>query len=142
MQYGSSALNGVLNVTTNYAQDTPSTKFTFFYEGIGKPPVDSFKWWKRDGNFFNNPNTAGMSFLHKQKFGDIDLVVSGMLQGQQSYFKSEYDYFTRFNTKLRYQPTKLKRLTVELTTNLMYRRNGSMFFWQDAGTSLYFRSGC
>jgi iron complex outermembrane receptor protein len=133
MQYGSSALNGVLNVTTNYAQDTPSTKFTFFYEGIGKPPVDSFKWWKRDGNFFNNPNTAGMSFLHKQKFGDIDLVVSGMLQGQQSYFRSEYDYFTRFNTKLRYQPSKLKRLTVELSTNLMYRRNGSMFFWQDAG---------
>jgi iron complex outermembrane receptor protein len=141
MQYGSSALNGVLNVTTAYARDTPSTKLTFFYEGVGKPPVDSFQWWKRDGQFFNNPNTAGMSFLHKQKFGDVDFVFGGMLQGSQSFLNEEYDYFTRFNTKIRWKPKKLQRLTVELSSNLMYRKSGFQFYWKDGGHPYISASG-
>jgi iron complex outermembrane receptor protein len=141
VQYGSSALNGVLNITTAYARDTPETKFTFFYEGMAKPPVDSFQWWKRDGNFFNNPNTTGMTFLHKQKIGDFDIVFGGMLQGSQSYLNEEYDYFTRFNTKIRYKPHKLRRLTLELATNLMYRKDGFQFYWQDAGHPYISASG-
>lgn len=133
MQYGSSALNGVLNVTTAYARDTPSTHLTFFYETYAKPPVDSFQWWKRNGKFFENPNLAGMSFLHKQKFGTVDFVMGGMLQGSQSFLQSEYDYFTRFNVKLRWKPKKLQRLTLELSTNMMYRKSGFQFYWKDGG---------
>ncbi|MCS6934172.1 MAG: TonB-dependent receptor [Chitinophagales bacterium] len=134
MQYGASALNGVLNVTTGYARDTPETKFTFFYEGVGRPPVDTFRWWKRDGSFLNAPNTAGMSFLHKQKLGDVDLVAGGMLHGMQSHLKDDYDHFVRFNGKLRWQPQKLRRLTLELNSTLLYRTNGFQFFWKDRGT--------
>lgn len=133
MQYGASALNGVLSVTTAYARDTPMTRLTFFYEGMGKPPVDSFQWWKRGGKFFENPNTAGMSFLHMQKLGPIDFVFSGMMQGSQSFLNQEYDYFTRFNTKLRWQPKKLQRLTIELNSTLMYRKSGFQFWWKDGG---------
>ncbi len=131
VQYGSFALNGALNVTTSYARDTPSTKFSFFYEGVGRPKVDSFGWWKRNGKFFENPNSIGMSFLHKQKFGDIDFVFGGMLQGSQSQLKSEYDYFARFNNKIRWQPKNLKRLTLELSMNVLYRKSGFQFYWQD-----------
>ncbi len=133
VQYGSFALNGALNVTTAYARDTPNTMFSLFYEGIGKPPVDSFQWWKRGGKFFENPNTAGFSFLHKQKFGDVDFVFGGMLHGSQSYLNNEYDHFARFNNKLRWQPKNLKRLTVELSTNILYRKSGFQFFWKDGG---------
>lgn len=134
VQYGSSALNGVLNVTTAYAQDTPSTKFIMFYEGMGKPPVDSFQWWKRGGKIFENPNQLGFMFLHKQKFGTVDFVFSGMMQGQQSHLQQEYDYFVRFNNKIRWQPVKLnQRLTLELATSMMYRKSGFQFFWQDRG---------
>lgn len=134
VQYGSSALNGVLNVTTSYAKDTPTTKFTMFYEGMGKPPVDSFQWWKRGGKIFDNPNMLGFMFLHKQKFGAVDFVFSGMMQGLQSHLQQEYDYFVRFNNKIRWKPVKLnQRLTLELATSLMYRKNGFQFFWQDRG---------
>jgi iron complex outermembrane receptor protein len=134
VQYGSSALNGVLNVTTAYARDTPSTHFSLFYEGVGKPPVDSFAWWKRGkGKFFENPNMLGMTFLHKQKFGDVDFIFSGMFQGLQSHLQQEYDYFIRFTNKIRWQPRNLKRLTLEVATNLMYRKSGFQFFWQDGG---------
>jgi outer membrane receptor protein involved in Fe transport len=131
VQYGSFALNGALNVTTSYARDTPSTKFSFFYEGVGRPKVDSFGWWKRNGKFFESPNSIGMSFLHKQKFGDVDFVFGGMLQGSQSHLNNEYDYFARFNNKLRWQPKRLKRLTLELSTNVLYRKSGFQFYWQD-----------
>lgn len=133
VQYGSSALNGVLNITTGYVHDTASTRFTFFYEGVGKPPVDSFQWWKHNGKIFENPNTLGFSVLHKQKFGDVDFVFSGMSQGQQSHLRGEYDYFSRFTNKIRWQPHKLKRLTLELSTNIMYRKSGFQFFWKSGG---------
>ena len=132
VQYGSSALNGVLNVTTAYARDTPITKLTFYYEGIGKPPVDSFRWWKRDGKFFQNPNNIGMSFLHGQKFGDFDLVVSGMMKGSQSYLQSDYESYTRFSGKMRWHPHKLQRLTVELEASALYDINSFQFYWVNA----------
>lgn len=141
MQYGASALNGVLNVTTAYARDTPSTRLTYFYEGMGAPPKKSYQWWKRDGRFFENPNLAGMTFLHKQKFGSVDVVLGGMLQGSQSFLKQEYDYFTRFNGKIRWQPKKLQRLTLELNSNIMYRKNGFQFYWQDGDNPYISASG-
>lgn len=141
VQYGSSALNGVINVTTAYARDTPVTKFTVFYEGMDKPPVDSFRWWKRDGKVFQNPNTMGVSFLHKQKFGAVDFVISGMMQGSQSHLQSEYDHFARFSSKIRWQPAKLKRLTLEVSANLLYRKSGFQFYWQDAGHPYISASG-
>ncbi|MES2620648.1 MAG: TonB-dependent receptor [Bacteroidota bacterium] len=141
VQYGSSALNGVLNVTTSYARDTPSTRMSFWYEGLGKPPVDSFQWWKRDGKFFNNPNTLGMTFLHKQKFGSVDFVLGGMLQGSQSHLNNEYEHMTRFNNKIRWQPKKLKRLTLEIGTNVLYRKSGFQFYWQDGGHPYQTASG-
>jgi iron complex outermembrane receptor protein len=141
VQYGSFALNGALNVTTAYARDTPNTKFSFFYEGIGMPKVDSFAWWKKNTKFFERPNTIGFNFLHKQKFGDVDFVFGGMLQGSQSHLNNEYDYFARFNNKIRWQPKNLKRLTLELSTNLLYRKSGFQFFWQDGGHPFIAASG-
>lgn len=141
VQYGASALNGVLNVNTGWASDTPTTKFTLYYEGIGKPPVDSFKWWKRDGKFLENPNNIGFSFVHKQKFGDFDFVLTSMMQGYQSHLNQEYEHFIRFSPKIRWQPHNLKRLTIELSSNLMYRKSGSQFYWQDAGHPYLTASG-
>jgi outer membrane receptor protein involved in Fe transport len=134
LQYGSSALNGVLQVRTSYPREEPQTKFTFYYEGVGKPPVDSFQWWKRDGQLLNAPNTAGMTFLHSQKFKDVDFVISGMAQGMQSHLNEEYEYLARFNTKLKYVPHKFNRLSMGLNTTVMYRRNGFQFYWKGAGS--------
>lgn len=134
LQYGSSALNGVIQVRTAYPREEPQTKFTFYYEGIGKPPVDSFQWWKRDGKLFNAPNMAGMTFLHSQKIKDVDLVVSGMAQGMRSHLNEEYEYMARLNTKLKYVPHKFNRLTLGLNSTAMIRKNGFQFYWKGAST--------
>ena len=132
-QYGASALNGVLNVTTAYARDTPITRITMFYEGYGKPPVDSFRWWKRGGKFFQNPNNIGMSFLHSEKIGDFEFVASGMMKGSQSYLQGDDEYYTRFSGKVRWHPHKLQRLTLEVEASTLYDINSFQFYWQDAG---------
>lgn len=139
--YGSSALNGVINVTTAYARDTPQTNFSFFYEGMGKPPVDSFQWWKRNGKPFESPNTFGMNFLHKQKFGTVDVVVGGMMQGSRSHLDEEHDHFARYSAKIRWKPKKLQRLTLELACNTLYRKNGFQFYWQNAANPYKSASG-
>ncbi len=131
MQYGASALDGVLNVTTAYARDTPVTRFTFFYEGMGKPSAADYKWWKRDGNFFQNPNRAGMSFMHSEKSGDFEWAYSGMLQGQQSYLQNDNEYFTRFNGKFRWHPKKHQRLTVEFNASVLYDYYNFQLYWLD-----------
>ena len=132
VQYGESALNGVLNVTTAYARDTPITKMTLYYTGTGNAPQASFQWWKRDGHFFQNPNDIGMNFLHSQKFGDFDLVVSGMFKGSQSYLQSDFEDYTRFSGKLRWHPHKLQRLTIELEASALYDVNSFQFYWVNA----------
>ena len=106
---------------------------TFFYEGIGKPPVDSFQWWKRNGHFFQSPNTIGMSFLESQKIGDFEFVFSGMMKGSQSYLQQDYESFVRFNGKLRWHPHKLQRLSIELQAGTMYDIEGFQFYWLNAG---------
>ena len=141
VQYGASALNGVLNVTTAYARDTPITKIAVYYEGIGKPPVDSFQWWKRDGKFFQNPNNIGMSFLHSQKFGDFDIVVSGMTKASQSHLQSDDEYYTRFSGKLRWHPRKLQRLTLELEASTLYDINSFQFYWVNGARPYISASG-
>lgn len=141
MQYGAGALNGTISVTTAYARDTPITKLTFFYEGIGKPPVDSFRWWKRDGKFFQNPNRIGMNFLHAQKFGDFEFVFSGMAQGWQSHLQSDYEHYIRFNGKLRWHPHKLNRLNLELSASTLYDATGFQFYWVDGGHPYIGNSG-
>lgn len=141
VQYGASALNGVLNVTTAYARDTPITHITIDYQGYGKPPVDLYQWWKRDGKFFQNPNNIGMNFLHSQKFGDFDLVISGMSKASQSYLQSDDEYYTRFSGKIRWHPRKLQRLTLELAASTLYDYNSFQFYWQDAGHPYISASG-
>lgn len=141
LQYGSSALNGVIRTSTGWAKDTAETRVTLYYEGLGKPPVDSFQWWKRDGQFFNNPNTIGANFVHKQKFGPVDFVVNGWMHSTQSHLNEEYDNIARFSTKLRYIPEKLKRLQIGLSAYVMHRKNGFQFYWKSAASPYESASG-
>ena len=118
MLYGASAMDGVLSVTTAYARDTPTTKIGISYQGYGKPPVDSFQWWKRGGKVFQNPNKFSMDFLHSEKIGDFEFVFSGMNVGSQSYLQSDFTYYSRFSGKIRWHPPQIKP---------PYNRTGSQY---------------
>ena len=95
--YGSSAMNGIINVRTAYPTSDPFTKLSFFTNFYNKPRTttnfagiettgEQKAWWNRDEVVVdkdtidvtqeNRPREVGFSFAHRQKFGQHDLVVA------------------------------------------------------------------
>ena len=133
VQYGSAALNGVIQVTTANPTDSPQTKLTYYTEIYGNPPKTNYKWWGGDSvNYLKGPHTNGFTFMHSRKFGnDVGFTIGGNLHESKSHLKDEYDNRARFNTKIKYTPSKFNRLTIGLSANVLLRRQAFQFFWKD-----------
>lgn len=153
VQYGAGALNGVIHLRTAYPVDTPETRIQLYTELIdvsnrvlkkdwqNKP---SYAWWNEDKSrsFFQRPQSTGVTFLHKRKFKQFDLVISGNLNNQQSYLNEEYDKRTRFTGKFKYTPKQLGgRLNMGVNGTIMYRRSGFQFWWEDIDKPFVSASG-
>lgn len=123
--YGSSALNGVINVRTGYAESEPETKVSVQNIITDAPAADSMKWW--DGALM----TTNASVLHKQKFGKIDLVSSLFYYNDESYFKGSFREYGRGHLKLRYRLRP--ELSIGVSVNLNSGSNNSPFYWENYG---------
>ena len=84
--YGSSALNGVINIRTAYPTDKPETKINFHTGIYHDAKRQSLNWWGDE-----HRNIKGLDFLHKQKIGNLDLVVGGFILDDDGY---RYDEVT------------------------------------------------
>ncbi|MFN7295268.1 MAG: TonB-dependent receptor, partial [Bacteroidota bacterium] len=111
--FGSSALNGVINVRTAYPKEKPETKITFFAGIYDNPMRSNLKWWN------SNPTTSGSSFYHGQKSGNFDLVASGNVFNDEGYREGESELRGRFNLNVKYNFKKVKGLSIGLNSNAM-----------------------
>ena len=128
--YGSSALNGIINVRTAYPTSEPVTKLSFF-SGVYNSPADTAqKWWADDFPFF-----SGANFAHRQKFGKFDLVTGAYVYTQDSYLKEIYQRRGRYNINTRYRINN--NLAVGLNVNAQVNRSSSFFFWDGIDSGLY-----
>jgi len=128
--YGSSALNGIINVRTAYPTSTPETKFSFFNGAYFSPADTAQKWW--DDKF---PFQAGASFAHRQKFGRFDLVTGAYVYAQDSYLKDIYQRRARYNINTRYRLSN--NLAVGLNINVQANKSSNFFFWEGIDSGLY-----
>lgn len=71
--YGSSALNGIINIRTAYPKDKPKTKINLFTGFYSAPEQEDARWWDED----DLPIYGGMNFFHSRKFGTLDFVAGG-----------------------------------------------------------------
>ena len=122
--FGSSALNGVINLRTIYAKDKPITNITSFF-GSYDAPSKTYKWWKGTSQF-----QKGVNFSHAQKLGNFDLVLGGHLFSDDGFRMLETEDRKRFNANLRYNFKKVPGLAVGVNTNMMNVRGGLFFLWQ------------
>ena len=127
--YGSSALNGIINIRTGYATDQPVTKASLFYTHYMDPADPGKKWWNRA------PYEAGASLLHKQKFNKLDVVISGFYRDNKSFNQETFSRYGRLTTNLRYRIHD--RLTVGVNTNFNPGRNADFFYWLNAEDGAY-----
>ncbi|MBL4656985.1 MAG: TonB-dependent receptor [Flavobacteriales bacterium] len=148
--YGSSALSGSINIRTAYPKDKPETKVTIYSGIYDSPSVDSAKWWDGAANF------SGASFLHSQKFGQLDFVIGGMdifdhgfigpssptsgLGSVKDTTVGENDVAEktrRFNFNLRYRPKKLEQLNFGINGNVMQSSNNLSLIWDNDSSGIY-----
>lgn len=125
--YGSSALNGIINVRTAYARSEPETKIAAFSTVYLNPKDKRFVWWD------SQPFLYASSVTHRRKIDKLDLVVGGFYINEDSYNKDTYREYGRFNFNTRYRVND--RLSFGLAGNFNKGRSGSFFYWASDTTA-------
>jgi len=121
--YGSSALNGVINVQTGWAKEKPQTEISIFSGLYEKPQRKELVWWNKN----RTPWFWGGSFNHRQRFGNLDLVVGGNVNYNFSYLQNADERRARIGFKTKYTDPKTKRTSFGVNVNFM-NENSNRFF--------------
>jgi outer membrane receptor protein involved in Fe transport len=125
--YGSSAMNGIINIRTGFAKDKPETEVAYFAKTWDTPRDKNQKWWGKDSSFIQQPFETGASFVHRRRMGKVDFVLGSYGLIRDSYNKDTYSRYGRITPNLRYRVTD--RLTLGLNSNFNFGRSGSFFVW-------------
>ncbi|MFN5296576.1 MAG: TonB-dependent receptor domain-containing protein [Flavobacteriales bacterium] len=150
--YGSAALSGVINLRTAAPADTARTVVTAYHGMFSKPQNERSVYWS------GNLQRSGLSFLHLQKFGQLDVTLAANLVGDDGHlgplrdsltgaFDNGYNPFTadrynansraRINTNLRYRSKKHTGLSFGLNTNWNISNSLATLVWENADSALY-----
>jgi len=146
--YGSSALNGVVNIRTAYPKAKPMTKVNFsngFYmAGFGEQKGrkqdgtdtsfnrSSQQWW--DGG---SPYYVTGNFLHSRRIKDnFDLVVGGNFYTNQGIKMGADENRFRFNANTRWRSKKHEGLSYGVNANYNEETGNLFFLWHNADSVL------
>jgi outer membrane receptor protein involved in Fe transport len=130
--YGSSALNGVVNMLTTWPDSKPSTTVSIFNGAYSDPKREELShWWEK------NPGFAGASFSTSRKIGNFDLVLGANAFNDPGYRQMDYEERIRVNFKLRHNPASVKGLSYGLNTNIQWQNTSDFLIWQDADSGAF-----
>jgi outer membrane receptor protein involved in Fe transport len=145
--YGSSAINGAINVRTAWPKDVPETKVNSFLGIYSKPSRRYATPWTN-----MNPLMFGLSVAHSQKFENYDLCGGASYYSDQGYIGGvpenkvtdptnynggEFDRRAKFYFNTRVRNKKVEGLSYGLNGNFLYSENAQTYFWYDADTNIY-----
>ncbi|NVO01247.1 MAG: TonB-dependent receptor [Bacteroidetes bacterium] len=142
--YGSSALNGAINIRTAFPKENSSTKVTI-HSGLYSVPEQTYsKTW--DGF---NPIILGASLIKTKRINNVDLTFGGNFLSDPGYIagppndstgeykNGEFQKNFRFNFGTRVRSNHVEGLTYGLNGNFMYSKNTQSYFWMDSDTNIY-----
>ncbi|NVO02277.1 MAG: TonB-dependent receptor [Bacteroidetes bacterium] len=130
--YGSSALNGIINIRTYFPGNIPQTKVIFSSGIYMNPERKDIIWW---GN--TQPTFSCNQFSHSRKMGNFDLTVGGALLSNSGYRQNNDEQSYRGNFNTRYRSKKHKGLSYGINANFMNRKGGEFLLWQDGDSGVY-----
>ncbi|NQU52641.1 MAG: TonB-dependent receptor [Bacteroidetes bacterium] len=133
--YGSSALNGIINIRTKYPETEPQTTVTLYSGFYQKPKRKEMAWWWQ-----TNPLFSGISFSHSQKIKNVDIVAGANGLIDPGYRESNYDERIRANLKLRHTPSSVKGLSYGLNTNFQLQQLSDFLIWRDADSGAFLQN--
>lgn len=134
--YGSSALNGVLNMRTVNPKPEMENRVLLNYGFYGQPRQRTWNhWWRKNvirknGDTINRitrPMFFGSQVMHAKQYGDFGVVLAGGYQQDQGFRMNNDFKRVRFTAKLRYIPRKLNNMTVGLNMSLYHQTQKDFF---------------
>lgn len=128
--YGSSALNGIINVRTSFPGSEPETVLSIFNGVYGAPANPNYKWWGNQSPFF-----SGADFVHKQKCNRFDFVTGAYLYSEDSYLQQDYTRYGRLSVNTRYRFSD--NLSAGINVNTQLNRSVSFFYWHNIDSGLF-----
>ena len=128
--YGSSALNGVINIRTAYPTSTPETKINIHHGLYDNPKRESLNWWGS-----RKQRIYGADFLHKRKIKNLDLVIGAFIFEDEGYRYDEKTSRKRINFNTRYKNKKIDGLSYGINGNFLFNKTASALIWESYNTA-------
>lgn len=132
--YGSSALNGIINIRTAEARSKPVLKFSTFGSIFERPSELDSAGVKLPTNSTHYgqtwPKEFGMSMAYRQRFKRLDLVMSSFYSTMDDFKATIYNRRFRVNTDIKYRFTDKFFAGVRVNVNM--GNSGSFLLQQDA----------
>jgi outer membrane cobalamin receptor len=130
--YGSSALNGVVNIRTSYPKNSEIdkntlpgfTKLNMNFGLIDFPRRDELNWNGEKRRAFK-----GLEFLQSYKMKKLDLSIGGNLFLDDGYRQGEATDRKRFNINSLFKSDKIKGLSYGLNANFLFQNTASVIIW-------------
>ena len=151
--YGSSALNGVINIRTQYPKDKPVTKINisngFYMPGYGSRKGTSLMggdstldergdqtWWDKPQGYIQG------NFTHLRKLTENDeLVLGGSFMKDQGYRYGANDQRSRINGGWKHFSKKHNGLSYGINLNNNFNSSTIFFLWAGADSVLHALGG-
>jgi outer membrane receptor protein involved in Fe transport len=133
VMYGSSALNGVVNVVTAWpTEDTPRTTIDINTNVYGETPKKYQQWWNNALPFGYNINVN-----HRRRVDNLQIVAGGNITGINSYIQSNNDWRAQGFFKTRYLSPKVEGLNFGVDGSIQYETIDEFFISKDADSSAF-----
>lgn len=161
--YGSSALNGVINIRTAYPRSKPKTSINYSVGNYSIPDKPAENWYKAQNSI---PGFSNLNLFHSRIINNnLDFVIGANFNIDQGYIgppppapylppdlkqvllvADTIPLFTnddmikkrgRVNFNLRYRSRKIEGLNFGVNANFMLNKTNMVFAWLDDSTGLY-----
>lgn len=159
--YGSSALNGVINIRTAYPRSKPKTSINYSAGNYSLPNSPAENWYNKSIPGFTNLNLFHSRIIKN----NLDFVIGANFNMDQGYIgppppaiymppiikhafmiEDSIPLFTnqdflkkrgRVNFNLRYRAKKIEGLNFGVNANFMLNKTNMVFAWLDDSLGLY-----
>lgn len=145
--YGSSALNGVINIRTNRPGLAPRTNISAYLGIYGTPPRSGYEW--RDQGFYEyhdapvepflrknvlagirQPLYTGVDFSHSRRIGNFDVSGGINLFADEGYREAGYNRRVRVGGNVTYHQPGKNIVNYGANINFLSYKNGDFFVWR------------
>jgi outer membrane receptor protein involved in Fe transport len=149
--YGSSALNGLINVRTARPSLDPETRVNIYMGVYADPQNEDYRWWSKEfwkeGDYevepllrktvfsgIRNPINNGIDISHTRRIGDWDLSAAVNLFNDEGFKKGGYNRRVRGGVNAMYYSPKIKGLKAGVNANLLSSEAADVFLWRSSSS--------